>query len=404
MGMSKEYGKNNIARKNYPVFATIFYIVIFYLSILNPTSTNGQLAGVEGVIIQWGLLSALIVVAMIFFAKIDVKLLFLTIIILVYMAIITVISSIFNPSAEFSVARLAPILCFLMVSILIINTPISITCVKITIHAFMAIFIIWNSLIIIDNEWIKLFTINNYSQLYESATSNMFTKSRPVMSFGIYTFATYFYFMFFMIIRRLFQKTNNKIYLIYLVLLLAATVLLVSNTTFVFSCVMLAYLFFTVKKKSYKVLITIVALVSIYYIVTSDTFSAYYLESFNSNYNGVKGRYFEGGSLSSSRAYLQDNFYIGFNIIRNVDLKYTDSGYFVFYLMGGILLVLGMYYNLYKFLKNNLPSAWKSFLVFILMFEIALPYTIYYKCIYFFLFLIMSYRAIDSHYSKQQTN
>lgn len=399
-----EYGKSNIVRKKYPVFDSIFYIVIFYLSILNTTSSNGQLANVEGIIYQWILLSVLIVVTMIFFAKIDTKLLFSTIIITIYMAIITAISSIFNHNAEFSVARLAPILCFLMVSILIINTHISIKTVKIIVHVFMAIFIIWNSLIIMNNEWIKLFTINNYSQLYENAASNMFIKNRPVMSFGIYTFATYFYFMFFMIIRRLFQKTNNKIYLIYLVLLLSATVLLVSNTTFVFSCVMLTYLFFTVKKPSYKLLITVATLVSIYFIVTNETFSANYLESFNSNYNGIKGRYLEGGSLSTNSAYLQNNFYIGFNIIRNVNLKYTDSGYFVFYLMGGILFVLGMYYHLYKFLRNNLPTAWKSFLIFILIFEIALPYIIYYKCIYFFLFLVMSYRAIDSHYSYKQTS
>lgn len=380
--------------------SNVFYLFLFFMFVLMPTSTNGALPQLSRIIIDWAILSMAILICMRFYSQVNWNHMVIVILTLGFMMIVTLISNFYDPNGNFSLARLAPILCFLAMSLISIDTVIPIKLVKFTVHFFMSVFIIWNLLIISNNAAIQEFTIDNYTQLYESAVSNMFIKSRPVMSFGIYTFASYFYFIFFLVIRSLLKLTGKKIYLVYLILILIANIMLFSNTAFIFSLIMSYYIFSTFDNKHAKLLFVVFILLGGFYILSSFNFWEYYLESFYSKQNGFRGRYLESGTLNLNLDYLKDKFYIGFNIVKNI--TYTDSGYILYYTMGGPVLLLVMYYCFFKFSRNNFTPNYLLFFIPTMIFEIALPIMIYYKFIYASLFFALSYRSIQ--YQKELKN
>lgn len=389
--------ENNVSAHNekYTSFSSLYYFFVFFMFVLAPTSSNGSLPGLNEVIISWIILSVTIFIGIMKFSSLNLSHFIVVVITTTFMVIITIISNQFDPSAQFSISRLAPVVCFLGMTMFTVKTVISIKIVKLLVHVFMIIFLVWNLLIIVDNPAIKEFTISKYTQLYEEATSNMFIKNRPVMSFGIYTFASYFYFLLFFIIKILFKITNNKIYFVYMISLLIVNVMLVSNTAFVFSIIMSYYIFKSSKSRNLKILFILLIIATIYRVLLNVELIEYYFESFNSDANGFKGRYTNSGTLNLNLKYLEDNFYIGFNIVDN--LTYSDSGYLVYYTMGGFLFMGAMYFSLYKFAKNNFSVDFLYFLFPTILFEFALPVIIYYKFIYASIFLAISYKSIMIH-------
>lgn len=392
MGFGVSNSNSTFKRDRRPGSA-IFYLFLFFMFVLMPTSSNGNLPQVTEIIVNWVILSIAILICMKFFSEVSWNHVVIVIFTLGFMIFVTIISNFYDPNGNFSIARLAPILCFLAMSLISIQTVIPIKLVKFIVHIFMGIFIIWNLLIISGNADIQVFTVGNYTQLYESAVSNMFIKSRPVMSFGIYTFASYFYFIFFLVIRSLLKLTKNKIYLLYLILILITNIMLVSNTAFIFSLIMAYYIFSAFDNKHAKLSFILFMVLAVYFIFSNFNLWEYFLESFYSKQNGFQGRYTESGTLNLNLDYVRDKFYIGFNIVKNI--TYTDSGYILYYTMGGPIFLLVMYYCFYKFSKNNFSANYLLFFIPTMIFEVALPIMIYYKFIYASLFFAFSYKSIQ---------
>lgn len=392
-----EFGLNKtneqVADKKGGAFS-LFYIFVFFMFVLAPTSSGGILPSVDQIVVSWSILLVTILVCIIFFSRTDFSQFVLVTILFGMLTIFTIVSSHYDPTARFSIARLAPISSFLLVTFVTLKSRVAVRNVKIMLHIFMAVFLIWNLLIIFEFPFIKEFTISNYTQLYERATSNMFIKKRPIMSFGIYTFASFFYFLFFIICRRLYILSKKNIYLLYQVFLLIANVLLVSNTAFVFSLLMAYFIFKGLKSTGLRVLLVIGIIGFAFLVVSNLELSGYYLESFGSEKNGFRGRYTDSGTLEANLDYLDNFFFIGFNIVEG--LTYSDSGYLVYYTMGSILFVIGMYYSLFRFYRNNIPMDFLIILIPTLVFEIALPVIIYYKFIYAIIFFMISYRSLDT--------
>ncbi len=398
------FGVSNIIynyKGNYIIIGSIYYMFVFFMFVLAPTSSNGVLPNPNQVIISWTILLVTILIGLKWLSRISVGYFLLVICTITYLMIITILSNHYDPNGRFSIARVAPIISFLLMSMLSIRISVSIKMVKFLIHLFMLVFIIWNLLIVIDNSYIKEFTISNFTQLYQDATANMFFKRRPIMSFGIYTFASFFYFLFFWIIKSLWSLTKKKIYLVYLILILIANILLVSNTSFIFSLIMIYYVYKSFENNVFRVSIILLVIFISFLLFENFNLMEYYLESFNSDGNGFKGRYTTQGTLSYNLQYIDRFFLIGFNIVNG--LTYTDSGYVVLYTMGGGIFVIAMYVCLYRFLHKNIPNDLVYILIPILIFETALPVIIYYKFIYASIFLVMSLKSIDAFRLKQQS-
>src|SRR5690606_34636488 len=137
---------------------------------------------------------------------------------------------------------------------------------------------------------------------------------------------------------------------IYCILFILANILLFSNTSFVFAIVMLALLFKPNGRHFLIVILVLTALFAPLVVYYSDEITQRYLLTFLSEENGFLGRYFAANnSLKANFEYVGKNFFIGFAIIDNTELTYTDSGYILMYLMGGPLLVLYIYICFYFF-------------------------------------------------------
>jgi len=315
------------------------------------------------------------------------------------LSIITLISSISDSNSSFSLARVAPLCLFLLLSSMKIDIKISMNRLFLFFDIVIIIIIVCNILILMENNAIKSFIIDHYSQFYENATENMFIKKRPIFTFGVYTFASYFYSLFFLLSIYSFNITKKLKYKLYCYILLIFNILLASNFAILSSVFMTLVIFHTIVKN--KNLIEILAFIILFltvaiWIINNKELINYYQESLFSNSNGIVGRYSSSGALMVNSKYLETHPNIGFNIIRNLKLAYTDSGYLVLRLMGGWILLLPYYYLLYRFMKNNYKRTYIIFLIITMAFESALPVSIYIKFAYAMLFCIIYLSSLKS--------
>lgn len=361
----------------------LIYIIITFLFLFYPTSSNGIIRNTVGnVVFDWAIVFILMTLVLIFYGELDRKNAIISSLIFVYLFLITLISNIADPNSSFSIARVAPICLFLLLSSMKVNLSIPMKRLFLFFDIVIGIIIVCNILILFENSFIKKFIIDNYSQLYENATENMFIKRRPVFTFGIYTFASYFYSLIFLLSISSYTITKKYKYKLYCYVLLILNILLVSNFSILSSVFMTSVLFyFTIKNKNLFEIFIFTVLISIvlFWLFNNKELISYYTESLLSRNNGVIGRYSSTGTLAVNSKYLKRHPIIGFNIIRNIKLTYTDSAYFVLRLMGGWILLMPYYYLLYRFMRNNFKESYIVVLIITVVFEIALPVSIYIK-------------------------
>lgn len=377
--------------------AFVFFIINLFLFAFYPTSAL-ELSNVDGTILNYSILLFIVVWLIISYAKLDKSIWIISLVVICYMIIITIMSMFYNPYARPSIARLAPVILCLILLCCRINLNVSFSRASLLLDIFMFFCILWNILIISGNEFIYKFTVDYYSQLYQDATSNMFLKKRPIMSFSIYTFASYFYFLFFLLSYVTYKELKSKKHIIYCFILFVFNILLASNTTLVFSVLMAIMLLKLFDKLHVRLVLIVLISITIVYILSFTDIYSYYIESLTSDANGFRGRYLSTGTLSRNLEYVSSSFFIGFTIIDNLSLTYTDSGYMLYYSMGGLFFTICMYYLFYKFLKNNVKYQYKMLFFITMMFEVALPVLIYSKFIYAMIFYVI---YLNSLYAKK---
>lgn len=379
---------------------TIF-IVIGFLFLLYPTSSNGIIRDSSlNVIFDWSIVYLLLIVVSFFYTKFDIKNVIIAFSIFAYLCIVTIISNKSDFYSEFSIARVAPLCLFLLLTTMKLELKISMNKLFAIFDLAIMLIIVCNILILLKNNFIERFIIDNYSQLYKEATSNMFIMKRPVFTFGVYTFASYFYSLFFLLSFYSYNVTSKYKYIIICFVLLIFNILLASN----FSMFSSLYMVFIIlnslirNKKSREILIFIIFLFMVgIWLVNNQSLLSHYEESLFSENNGFVGRYSSSGVLNVNENYLETNYNIGFNIVRNCKLTYTDSGYLVLRLMGGWILIMPLYYLLYKFMKNNLKKNYLLFFIITLVFESALPISTYIKFVYAMFFCIIYLSSLRSY-------
>ena len=378
-----------------------FFIISIFLFLLYPTSVDGIIRNsLINVSIDWLILISFLILIIYKFGKTDRTNGRIAISVFIYLFIISIISNIGDYRGSISVARIAPISMFLILSSFKINFKIPIKTSLFIFDLTIILITVVNILIVIQDQFTMDFIVNNYSQLYDSATSNMFIKSRPVFTFGVYTFASYFYTLFFILCTYSYRVTKKYKYLIYCFIFLLFNILLVSNTTIISSIFMsIVLLFFTFKKSKYRgvniFFIIITLFLVAYFMLGNIEILGYFLESFSSANNGYLGRYSSGGVLKVINDYLIEYPNIGFNIIRDGNLVYTDSGYYVLRLMGGWIILIPFYVLLYRYMKMNLGNQYRLFFIFTMIFEFALPVILYIKYIHAMIFISLYLKSFD---------
>ena len=378
------------------------YITVVFLFLFYPTSNEGIIRNsIITVSVDWFILLSCVSIIVFKYGKINRASMVMAFLIFIYLWIISFISNIADPRGSISIARIAPITIFLLLSIHKIDLKIPKKKGLFIFDLIVVSITLCNILIISKNEFISDFLIKNYSQLYEDLISNMFIKNRPIFTFGVYTFASYFYTLFFLLSIYTFNTTKKFKYIIYCFIFLIFNILLASNTTIVSSIFMgVVLLYYSFQTPKYKV-IKVFTLIAVFFfivnfVLTNQEILLFYLESLNSDVNGFKGRYSSTGILRLIDDYLLNYPNIGFNIIIGENLVYTDSGYYVLRLMGGWIMLLPFYILLLRFMKNNFGNKYFLIFVFTLIFEFALPVIIYIKYFYAMIFISIYLRSLNN--------
>ena len=187
-------------------------IVCIYL----PTSNNAQNYGVNRLVFVWAVL-IIVVLLMTWCNRIKTKQLFLTMIgINAYMLFVTVLGGEIFGNARVSLARIVPVISLIFLCSLRIKSYPSLKFMKLLLNVVSITIIIWNVLILFQIQSVLDFSWNYYAQ-YAPLTVyySVIIGHKPVMPFGVHTYAPYFYFLLFLLCFASYKENGNKFYLFY---------------------------------------------------------------------------------------------------------------------------------------------------------------------------------------------
>lgn len=368
-----------------PIISLLF--ACFY-----PTSINGDIYSVSGVVFYYFLSTIIIIIAFNSNKK-DTHLLYLFIIVITYLGYASFLTYL-RIDTSLSLARFAPIVLILVLFTSINkNKKVYDRKIKSILEFVTIIILVWNIGIVFGNKFISYLTVNYYSQFMDYTVKSSVGLHKPIFTFGVHTFASFYYMLLFYLwyetIKVDGSKFNRVKHYIFLILIFLMTIYLRSSTSLMFSLIMLFMLIKVSTKKTGKILLITTFLYFLVLFLNSELFTTY-KEMVISPHHGIIPRY-----LSNNHIFI-DNFEvikkcylgIGFTIPHNYSITYTDSGYIVYYTMGGIVLVIIFYYMLYRYLRNNIDYHYKFIFILIMLFELAIPSLIYMKTAYFFIFIV----------------
>jgi len=388
-----------MGKKNKEFISRFIVMLSLFLFAYIPTSKSGQFIDLKITIALWVFALAVITVfvSINYISKIN---LFLGTLLMLYMSFVTYIALENNTDIRFSIARVAPILSIILLSIVVIKVDISFKFMVKLIDFFMFSSIVWNLGLIIKVPFFQEFTINNYSQFFEMAVTSQVIKQKPVMSFGVHSFASFFYMIIFLLCYLTVIKIySKKRFYIYMIFLFTFNIMLRSTTSLIFSIIMLLLFWVQIRNFNLKIVFLIIIIIVSLFFVPNMIYNDYN-NILSSDIHGFAPRYFGAAEYySGNLEFISNNILgLGFNISEKYQILYTDSGYIVFFTMGNILLVIGLYYLLYRFLKNNLSVKHKNFMFFLIMlFEFAIPNVIYIKFFFVLIFTIYYLRSLEKH-------
>lgn len=372
----------------------LILILSFILFAYFPTSIEGEMPSTNRIIFDWLMVMLLLCSYFIFLGnKINLNMIYAACIVFTLL-LCSLVTLHMDNSSRLSAARFVPIFSLCLLLCIQFSVKLNLKIFLTIMDFFIPTLIIWNLLILIGDgsSPIHDFTIKHYTQLYETATRDAVALHKPIFTFSINTFASFFYCIIFYLSYQTYQSLRIFRFRVYCYLLCVINLLLFSNTSLFFSIIMLYYLLKTNKSLFFLIMHLLLICAAITYLAYDHSeMIVKYVSAFSSKHNGFLGRYFgDYASQASNLQYINSFYFIGFTIIDNTKLSYTDSGYILYYLMGGFITVLLIYIALYNFFKANLSGEdfWFLLVIF-LLFEMALPVLIYYKVFFAMPFVIL---------------
>lgn len=387
------------------IFNTLIYIACAIFVFFYPTSINGEILKSSNYVITYYLISTIIAVLYSINGKFNLFSLKSFMGILLYMCLATSIAHVVL-DGEVSIARIVyvmtPAIIFSFSKERIISFKISLIINEI----ITIIILLWNICIMLDIWIIPEVTINYYSQFNWFTTIVFVNKRSPIFTFGIYSYGALFYALLFLYWIHIIDvlrvdHAHVKRYYIYSISFILFQFLMNGSVSILLGLIMLLILFNTLRKSKigFFVMPFLFVILSIFMYLQDYNWSRIFI---GTSTNGFASRYLSTLFLNNLNVIKATIFGIGFTIIPNQDILYTDSGYLVLFTMGNIFLPIYLYSSMYKFLKKSLDkTSFKRTIVIIFLFEIALPGLLYTKEIIFLIYYLMSMNVADNKYSGQ---
>ena len=388
---------------NYVLFFALIAFVFFF-----PTSEGGIILEGNNVGYTYSYYGIALLLSVLYLMtnEINRKRFAFALVLFTYMSFATFIS-VLNVGGVFSFARLI----YIVVPMLILSTDdiprFKKKFILNAIEILTLIIIVWNFLLIARNATVMAFTKDTYSQFVSYTTSVFVDNGRPVFTFGIYSYGAFFYaglFMFWYIASNEVKGYARTRYNAYMIILIIFQLLLRGSTALFLGAYMLFMFLKTFGRHKYRFLLLPVFLIGGTYFIYIQNFDWTRLLIGNEN-NGFLSRYGFKLFEENYRALKDTVFGIGYSVIRQYRIDYTDSGYVVLFTMGNVFLPIIMYYCLFKKIKHNTPQKVYIFIfILYMLFEFSLPGILYTKLALFMAFIIMAIRNITDDDSIANSN
>lgn len=312
-------------------------------------------------------------------------------------------------SGRFAIARFLYVIISLAIFSLNYKPNLSSKFVLTSLTIITGVLCLWNWALVAKVPLIANITKETYSQFVFYTTSTFVDSGRPIFTFGIYSYCAFFYAMLFIVWAYILDKKllDKKICYFFILNLLAFQFLLRSSTGLLLGSVMGYFFLKDLTNRKTGVIFSIIFLIAGAVFIYYQDYNWQRLIIGNSN-NGFVSRYL--GTLFTDNFVAISNTIIGIGycIIDNLHITYTDSGYIVLATMGGIMLPFVMYYIVYMCINSNLERRYsvRMFMLFML-FEFALPAIIYPKALIamaFSFITLSSLMNVDAEKERNCTN
>lgn len=227
-------------------------------------------------------------------------------------------------------------------------------------------------LIIVQNQTIIGFFINNYSLYYQDMMPYALAMKKPVIMFAAHSIAGFFLYLLFYMCFTMYKKEGKLIQLVFSILYVWFIFNLSSNGGYIFfSVATIQLMYYFIKYKTLKAfgLISIISVSALFVLEevmnVFNKYSTIISRTLSSDQNGISGRYSNDGILSGNIDYIKDNIFMPVGFGNSPDLFFGDSGLMEYMLRGSIPLVILMYAGLFLFLKRNLYSNYSVVIVLV---------------------------------------
>lgn len=389
------------------IFMNVICAICLFMFAYLPTSHGTNIY--SHTVLVWAVATIIVVIVGLYNSIFFEQLKFNVISILLYMILVTLLAQLRYDQSRVSLYRIAPIVAITFLThIKIVKNPTK-KFMRALLNFFSISCIIWNFGILFHFQPIIDFTYNNYNQYFPLAVFySVHEQFKPVMTFGVHTYAAFYYLIFFILSYYTFECENKKIYLIYSICYAIFCLFLVSTTGIIYFLCMITFLIYKEGKKlTVQGWIFIFLVLIVFGYLISENYEYLYTKLFHNMTNGENSfvsRYSDQSVFNENFKIITSSLGIGFNILDGVDLGYSDSGIVVYLTMGSIPLCIYIYRRIFSFIKNNILKYYAIPLwIAIISFEIALPATFVYRFIFMIIFVICYFRTLnkeDNHYEE----
>ena len=343
-------------------------IVSFFL----PISYIGHNLPNTYIVIEWCLFS-LCLLAFTYTYSVNLFRLLLSSCLFIYLGIATMmIVGLEGNVYEFSIARLAPIVCFLFMVNLNLNRKIKHIYLIKLFDVIVICGVVVNVLLLLHFTPVTEFIIDNYTQYSNTITTNLIMKFKPICTFGVGNISAFFYAGIFLIATLLYTRLHRKKYMCYMLIMILFCILISNTTSLGYASLMIIYI--TLHHRNFM-LISFIILMCIILFLCFNLLDIY-IQSQYIGANGFIPRYLNlaSGIFSNNMDIIQRYpFGIGYALpIERGMLYYADSGYFITYTMGNVCGLICTYGLFFLWTSNIKVKKYRQmFCVYVLLMELG---------------------------------
>jgi hypothetical protein len=363
------------------IYETVSIPLLFVTGIFFPSSINGNLSKAYELGIYVPLL--ILVSGLLIFQKTYNKINLITSFVMIFSLLLFTLtgSMIFH---EVSMGIFPAYLILALVQLLNIHSfEYSQKLLSVTLIIVSVIQIFFGINIVLINEDVRGFLIDNYSAGYDSLVPTMIGDLKPVTTFGSHSIAGFYFFILFFLNFMTFKVTKKSIFFVTSVLLLLLLVFIRSNTAYLYTAVSFVYMLVGLSRKPLHLVLFLlmicisVALIYVQYKELIDVLLEYDVQTVTGHSgSGLAGRYTSGNYLSVTIDFIKEHPFTPIGLSYSDTLFFTDSGIIVYFLRGSVFLIWSIYFGFFHFLKRNLKGSelelYALFLIY-LVFEVGYP-------------------------------